>query len=107
MGEGTNLIAMRRENNQWIVDEDPACVLDQESEGGPVVILHAAIGLTPAETNITRLTITWEGAGVARELECAIKVLLKQFGLECWAQGFNFAAYERDMAFMPTETTSG
>ena len=54
------------------------------------------------DTGITDLRVIWKGAGVVPELEDDIRELMAKWGLECWAQGFDFVDHERDLAFRPS-----
>lgn len=53
-------------------------------------------------SSAARLTVKWSGPGW-REIEDRLREVLAEFGLECWAQGYDYTTHERDMAFRPVE----
>ena len=56
---------------------------------------------------IADLRVIYDGGEINRELDDALIALLADFGLTCWASGFDLANDKRDLAFEMTEGKDG
>lgn len=103
MSEGNHLVAVRRwqsikDGEKWVIDEDSAYILNEQAQGRAVVVLSVKPAII--DTGIIRLKVVWEG-GAVWELENDLRELLEKYNLECYAQGYNYNALQRDMTFTP------